>query len=244
VRLNGERGRMIKIEIMNLRQFNKFLKTIYLQGYRKKYSGIKIVEMDLSKEIQAIALLYEVYWNEKKFLSFEDFYKRYSKEKRKSIEEFRLKTTMCKKCFYRGLKARIYRTWASLITQIHGGYVAESVFGKNSTEMSRELDSMGADIRVEYKGCFLNYQVKKTSFSGVMSRRPLPRKKKLKGKAIDIKYEVPTCLSDPKTKKGEFRKPYIRFLEDKRTGSLDNGFVIFTKETFLPKKREIDSKTS
>lgn len=225
---------------MNLEKFNKFLKTVNLKGYRKKYSRIKIVEMDLPKEIQAITLLYKVYWEEKKFLSFEEFYKRYSKEKKKVIEKFRLKTTMCKDCFYRGLEARIYRTWAGLITQIHGGYVAESVFGKGSIDMSRELDSMGADIRVKYKESLLNYQVKKTSFSGVMSRRPLPRKKKIKGENIDIKYEVPTCLSDPKTKKGDFRKPYLRFLKDKRTESFDNGFVVFTKETFLPKKKEID----
>jgi hypothetical protein len=148
---------------------------------------------------------------------------------------------MCKDCFYRGIKARIYRTWAGLITQIHAGYVAESVFGDGSVEMSRELDSLGADIRVKYKGHILNYQVKKTSFSGVMSRRPLPRKKDIPGENIDIKYEVPTCLTDPKTKNGEFRKPYLRFLEDKRTIAFPNGFVVFTKEAFLPKKKEIDS---
>lgn len=230
------------MKIKDLEKFDKFLKTIDLQGYREKYSRIKIVEMDLSKEIQAINLLYKAYWEEKKFLSFEDFYKRYLREKKKAIEEFRLKTTMCEDCFPRGLEARIYRTWAGLITQIHGGYVAESVFGKGSVEMSRELDSAGADIRVKYKGHFLNYQVEKTSFSGVMSRKPLPRKKKIKGENIDIKYEVPTCLLDPKTKKGEFRKPYLRFLEDERTKSFSNGFVVFTKETFLSKKREIDSK--
>lgn len=229
---------------MNLEKFNKFLKTIDLQGYRKKYSRIKIVEMDLAKDVQAINLLYKAYWDEKDFLSFEDFYKRYSREKKDEIEGFRLKTTMCEDCFYRGLEARIYRTWAGLITQIHGGYVAESVFGVGSVDMSRELDSMGADIRVEYKGHFLNYQVKKTSFSGVKSGRPLPRKKKLKGENIDIKYEVPPCLSDPKTQKGEFRKPYLRFLEDKRTEVFNNGFVVFTKEAFLSKKRETDLKVS
>jgi hypothetical protein len=225
---------------MLLTKFEQFLKTVNLQGYRKQYSRIKIVEMDLSKDIQAIELLYRVYWSERKFLSFDDFYERYLKEKKKPLETFRLKSTMCKDCFYRGLKARIYRTWAGLITQIHAGYVAESVFGDGTVSMSAELDSQGADIRVEYRGYFLNYQVKKTSHSGVMSRRPLPRKSKLKGEPIDIKYEVPNILSNPKTKKGEFRKPYLRFLEDKRTRAFDNGFVVFTSETFLSKKAEID----
>lgn len=223
-----------------LEEFEKFLKTVDLQGYRKKYSHIKIVEMDLSKDIQAIELLYKVYWDEKKFISFNDFYNRYLHEKKKQIEEFRLKSTICKDCFYRGLKARIYRTWAGLITQIHAGYVAELVFSEGMVLMSAELDSQGADIRVEYRGFFLNYQVKKTSHSGVMSRRPLPRKRKLKGEAIDIKYEVPTCLLNPKTKKGEFRQPYLRFLEDKRTRAFDNGFVVFTSYAFEGKKKEID----
>jgi len=226
---------------MYLEKFDKFLKTVDLKDYRKKYSHIKIVEMDLSKDIQAIELLYKVYWNKKNFISFDDFYKKYLKEKKEAIEKFKIKTTMCDDCFKRGLKARIYRTWAGLITQIHAGYVAESVFGKGSVDMSRKLDSMGADIRVKYKGCFLNYQVKKTSFSGVMSRRPLPRKKKIEGENIDIKYEVPSCLSDPKTKKGEFRLPYLRFLKDKRTEAFKNGFVVFTPYAFEGRKKEIDN---
>jgi len=221
-------------------EFEKFLKTVDLKSYRKKYSNIKIVEMDLSKDIQAIKLLYEVYWDEKEFISFDDFYKRYLEDKKEQLERFRLKSTMCKDCFSRGLKARIYRTWAGLITQIHAGYVAESVFGKGTVSMSAELDSQGADIRVGYKGFFLNYQVKKTSHSGVMSRRPLPRKQKLEGESIDIKYEVPACLSDPKTKKGKFRQPYLRFLEDKRTRVFDNGFVVFTIDAFIEKKKKID----
>jgi len=164
-------------------------------------------------------------------------------EKSNKLEEFRKKSTMCRSCFYRGLEARIYRTWTGLITQIHAGYVAEEVFGDGTVSMSAELDSSGADIRVEYKKHFLNYQVKKTSFAGVKSSRPLPRKNKLEGKAIDIKYEVPASLSDPKTKKGELRVPVKRFRADKRTEALKNGFVIFTKSTFEPDKKEIDKKS-
>lgn len=225
---------------MYLEKFDNFLQTVPLKDYRKKYSSIKIVEMDLPKDIQAINLLYKVYWEENKFISFEEFYKRYSEEKKELLEKFRKKTTMCEDCFYRGIEARTYRTWAGLITQIHGGYVAESVFGKGTVSMSRELDSLGADIRVKYKDHILSYQVKKTSFSGVMSRVPLPRKKKIEGENIDIKYEVPACLSDPKTKKGEFRVPYLRFLEDKRIKAFNNGFVVFTPYVFVNKKKELD----
>jgi hypothetical protein len=142
----------------HLQEFTDFLKTIELKRYRKEYASTKIVEMDLPKDIQAIVLLYKIYWDKKEFLSFEDFYNKYLEEKKELLEKFRIKTGMCKPCFDKGIKARIYRTWASLITQIHAGYVAESVFGNGSISMSRELDSMGADIRVEYKIlCYLNW---------------------------------------------------------------------------------------
>ncbi len=222
-------------------KFEKFLSKVPLKKYRKKYSHIKIVEMDLPKEIQAISLLYKVYWVERNFISFVDFYKRYLEEKKEKIEKFRTKTIMCEDCFYRGLEARIYRTWAGLITQIQGGYVAEDVFGKGTVSMSAELDSKGADIRVNYKEYFLNYQVKKTSFAGVKSGKPLARKNKLEGESVGMFYEVPACLTDPKKQNGNFRKPYLRFLKDKRTKALPNGFVIFTKHAFLPKKKKIDS---
>jgi len=57
------------------KKFEKFLESVNLKNYRQKYSRVKIVEMDLSKDIQAIELLYKVYWDEKKLLTFEDFYK-------------------------------------------------------------------------------------------------------------------------------------------------------------------------
>ena len=76
---------------MYLEKFDKFLQTVPLKDYRKKYSSIKIVEMDLPKEIQAINLLYKVYWEEKKFISFEKFYERYLEEKKELLEKFRKK---------------------------------------------------------------------------------------------------------------------------------------------------------
>jgi len=239
-----------------LQEFTEFLKSVELGRYRKQYAHIKIVEMDLllpkelckkfnvgRMDIQAINLLYKVYWEDKNFISFDEFYEIYLKEKKELLEAFRKYVEMCSDCFYKGLKARTYRTWAGLITQIHAGYVAESTFGKGSVQMSRELDSMGADIRVNYKGHKLNYQVKKASFSGVMSRKPLPRKA-IEGEPVDIYYEVPNSdiFDNPKTKKGEVRTGYKRFMDDKRTSRLPNGFIIFTKDAFLPKKNEIDSE--
>ena len=222
-------------------KFEKFLESVDLNTYREKYRPIKLVEMDLPKEIQAISLLYKIYWDKKKFLDFEDFYKEYLKTYRKDIENFRKRITMCKNCFYRGLPARIYRTWASIITQIHAGYVAESVFGEGSVSMSAELDHQGADFQINYRGKILNYQVKKTSFSREI-RAEKKSKKKLNGQFITIKYEVPSedYFKNPKKRDGEYKLPYLRFIQNKELKRLPNGFVVFTPIVFEQKKREID----
>jgi len=227
---------------MNLAKFTKFLESVDLGSYRDKYRPIKIVEMDMPKEIQAIGMLYKVYWAEKRFIDFDAFYKEYLNALKTDIEKFRIRTTMCEDCFYRGLPARIYRTWASLITQIHAGYVAESVFGDGCVAMSPELDHSGADFQVLYHGKILNYQVKKTSFSGEVRRGKGGVKVKIKGKFIDINYEVPSSeyFTNPKKKNGEYRSPYLKFMQNKDLQRLSNGFVVFTPYVFEKTKKEID----
>ncbi len=229
---------------MHLDKFTKFLKTVDLSSYRERFRPIKIVEMDLPKEIQAISFLYKVYWNDKKFLNFDDFYNEYKSTLSNNLETFRKKIQMCQKCFYLGLPARIYRTWASIITQIHAGYVAESVFGEKSVEMSEELDHKGADFRINYKGYKLNYQVKKETHSREVRRDKDASKTKLEGEFIDILYIVPPSdiFSNPKTKKGEWRKPYTDFTNNKNLERFKNGFVVFTPLTFEGEKRKIDQK--
>ena len=46
-----------------LEQFNDFLSQIDLGKYRSKYAKIKLVELDLPINIQAIKFLYECYWD-------------------------------------------------------------------------------------------------------------------------------------------------------------------------------------
>lgn len=227
----------------NLKKIENFLRSINLNIYRKQYKSIKIVEMDLPKEIQAISLLYKVYWDERRFLKYEEFYSEYFKKYHKKIMAFQRKTGMCLKCFKKGLPARIYRTWASIITQIHAGYVAESVFGKNTTAMSSDLDHQGADFQVKYKNKILNYQVKKESFGREVRQEKPKSKTPLDGEFINLKYEVPSedYFEKPKKLNGEYKLPYKRFIENKNLKRLPNGFVIFTPNSFKIKKDEIDS---
>ena len=227
---------------MLLNEFEEFLQSVDLKFYRDKYRPIKIVEMDLSKEIQAIAILYQIYWDQKKFLNYDDFYKEYLNKYKTEIEAFRLKTTMCNNCFYRGLPARIYRTWASIITQINAGYVAESVFGDGTVAMSADLDHQGADFQVNYLGQVFNYQVKKKSLGREVRQEKPKAKNPLPGSFVDIKYEVPSrdYFENPKKKDGEYKLPYKRFQDNKELKRFPNGFVVFTPYAFKKKKKEID----
>ncbi|PJE57440.1 MAG: hypothetical protein COU82_01985, partial [Candidatus Portnoybacteria bacterium CG10_big_fil_rev_8_21_14_0_10_38_18] len=86
----------------NLIKFEKFLQSVDLNAYRDKYKSIKIVEMDLPKEIQAIPLLYKVYWDEQRFLNYDEFYKEYFGKYRREITVFQRRTGMCPKCFKKG----------------------------------------------------------------------------------------------------------------------------------------------
>ena len=217
-----------------------------LQAYRAKYVSIKIVEMNLPKKIQAIELLYRVYWDEKKFIDFEEFYAIYEKEKEEELLDFQKKTGMCVQCFSKGIRARTYRTWAGLITQIHAGYVAEQVFGSGTVKMSEELDHQDADIQIYYKGVTINYDVKKIANAGVMGRGHTP-KRSIPGEKISIRYEVPNLdiVLHPKKKRGEgFKKAYTdfsdKYLKTKMLAVFPNGFVVFTSHIFEQKKKEID----
>lgn len=223
-------------------KFEKFLQSVNLKTYREKYRPVKIVEMDLPKEIQAIGMLYKVYWDQKKFSTFEDFYQEYLNTHKKELETFRQKITMCKNCFYRGLPARIYRTWASIVTQIHAGYVAESVFGDGTVTMSSILDRQGADFQVVYRKKTLNYQVKKKSLGREVRQEKPKSKIPLFGEFVDIKYEVPSedYFTNPKKKDGTYKLPYKRFAQNKELDRFPNGFVVFTPYTFEKKKVEID----
>src|SRR3990167_3749374 len=227
---------------MLVQKFDNFLQSVNLGTYREKYRSIKIVEMDLPKEVQAINMLYRVYWDQKKLLSFEDFYKEYLSLQKTEIESFRQRVTMCKDCFYRGLPARIYRTWASIITQIHAGYVAESIFGTGTVSMSGKLDHQGADFQILYKGKILNYQVKKKSFSGEVRRGKGGVKNKIDGEFIDINYEIPSgdYFENSKRKDGTDKLPYARFMANKELKRFLNGFVVFAPYAFEQKKKEID----
>ncbi len=218
-----------------LEKINGFLSSINLEHYRQKYSHIKLVELDLPRDIQAIHCLYEEYWEKRDgFSGFENFFQTYAGGNREILlENFRREAMFSRETFYRGLPARIYRTWAALLTQIQGGYAAEELYGKGNVSMSAELDYKGIDIQITTTESTYNIQIKKETLSREV-RVPWQRMKN-GVPIVTIHYEVPGC--DPKTSTGKNSVPFQRWMEKwkGRLDRLDNGFIIFRPQMFSPR---------
>lgn len=217
--------------IKKLEKFNNFLSQIDLEKYRSKYTKIKLVELDLPRNIQAIQLLYEFYWDNFNLLDYDDFYHFYSTRLAKELEGFRKQQMFSKETFYRGLPARIYRTWASLLTQIQGGYVASCIYPR--VDMSADLDYSGIDMRIYINlrdNQYINIQIKKETVSREV-RTPWIGLKR--GNQItNITYEI--IRQSRLTPTGKICKPY-KIWKDKwanKLEKLDNGFIIFLPEIF------------
>ena len=215
----------------DLERFNGFLSGVDLAGYRQKYQPIKLVELDMPKPIRALNHIYREYWTDRAtFPCYEEFYNIYATELQSELDEFRRITQFSEETFKLGLPARIYRTWASLITQVQGGYVAEDLHGRGSVEMSTELDYAGIDIRVTIGRDVFNIQIKKETLSReVRVPQKITRKET---PIIQITYGVPGC--DPFTPTGKPSVPFGRWKNNwsNKLTRLDNGFIIFLPEMF------------
>ena len=132
--------------------------------------------------------------------------------------------------FYRGLPARIYRTWASLLTQIQGGYAAEEIYGRGNVAMNADLDYSGIDMRLTDGNDIVNIQIKKETMSREV-RAPWQGMRQ-KQKIVFVVYEVPGC--DPLTKTGKPSKPFNDWREKwgGKLERLDNGFIVFLPGMF------------
>ena len=217
--------------MISLQKFNEFLGSIDLEEYRRRYSKIKLVERDMPRRLRPMLHLYREYWENCKIPpEFDKFYQTYSSELAEELEKFRVDTMFSEETFHLGLPARIYRTWASLLTQIQGGYVAAEIYGRDNVAMSADLDYKGIDIQIHLPNETLNIQIKKETKSREV-RTPWFESTK-NANLIMLPYEVPR--GGPKTPTGKQSVPFRRW-QDKWAGKLerlDNGFITFTAEMF------------
>jgi len=222
-----------------LKKFRDFLGSIPLDKYREELQEIKWVEQDLPKEILPLASIFKYYWEERKFLEFDVWFETFwreintTPESKKALEKFKRyffnKSLEEDGWFKKGFKARMYRTWVSVLTQLDFCYMFEYVCdkeGKNlKLECNAELDAKGIDAKVNDIG----FQVAK------ISQRKEARTVGGKKTIITIPYavfnieEFERRITSPRVKdKSGYQKALKSF--HKYFILLKNGFVVFNEE--------------
>lgn len=150
-----------------LHRYRRFLESIPLDKYRE-LKAVKWVEQDLNKAGQ-IALgsvlfpqssIFRYYWVQQNFLDFESWFETFWQELHSNhvsadaLKQFK-KYHFDKEddgWFKLGFKARMYRTWTAVLTQLDFCYMLAHVCDKHSKkvklEANAELDISGIDLRV------------------------------------------------------------------------------------------------
>lgn len=218
----------------SLEQFENFLAGIDLESYRNQYRRIKIVELDMPKQVQALATMYNEYWNKREsWPDYTGFYKIYESNLASELEAWRVDAQFSSETFYRGLPARIYRTWASLLTQIQAAYVAETIYGSGKVAMSVNEDQRGKDLIIDLGGPGkLPVQIKKRSERAEARRNVARGQRSNRKRYIQVEYAVPSA--GPLTKTGKPSKPYADWEKEwgDRLKRLENGFIVFRPPMF------------
>lgn len=228
----------MKNPIDDLCKFREFLKSIPLNKYREELKDVKWVEQDLPKEILPLSSVFKYYWEERKFLDFEKWFEDFWQEihtnikSREALEGFK-RYYFNKKLdendwFKKGFKARIYRTWISVLTQLDFCYLFEYICAKENRKLTLEcnadLDAKGIDARVNN----IEFQIAKISYR--KEARSASKKKNL----ITIPYPVfniedlQRLIKSPRVKE-ERKERYQKSLQAFRKYfiQLENGFVVF-----------------
>lgn len=199
--------------------------------------GIKWVEQDLPKEMLPLASIFRYYWDDRCFLNFDEWFEIFweelstnlrSKEALKRFKKYYFDKDN-NGWFKRGFKARMYRTWVSVLTQLDFCYMFEYICAKESKnlrlECNAELDAKGIDAKVNNIG----FQVAK------ISQRKEARTVGGKKRVITVPYDVFNIeefnrrIGSPRVKdKSGYKKALESF--DKYFILLKNGFVVFKEE--------------
>lgn len=138
-------------------RYRQFLESIPLASYREELKDIKWVEQDLVHTLYPLASIYENYWETQNFLSFEDWFSSFWKEinlkqaqklddlkelvrAHRKFYEDKINGDLNNKLFL-GFKARMYRTWVSVLTQLDFCYLFKSICAKNSKDLPLECNA-------------------------------------------------------------------------------------------------------
>ncbi|MFH2069985.1 MAG: TaqI family restriction endonuclease [Elusimicrobiota bacterium] len=233
----------------DLEKYRKFLESIPLSKYREELKDIKWVEQDLVPMLYPLTSIFKNYWESQNFLSFEEWFTEFwnemntaQKQKLTDLKDLvrahrkfyedKINGDLDNKVFL-GFKARMYRTWVSVLTQLDFCYLFKFICSKEGKDLqlecSAELDSKGIDARINNIG----FQIAK------ISQRKEALKIVRKSRVVTIPYAVfdvdefqRLSQSSRVKDKGGYKKALISF--NKYFIQLNNGFVVFKEDYLKP----------
>lgn len=221
-----------------LHSYRKFLESIPLDEYRDKLRDVKWVEQDLYPELLPLTSIFDNYWHKQNFLDFESWFEQFWEELHS--DPIRATALQSFKKYYfdkdddgwfkLGFKARMYRTWVSVLTQLDFCYMFLYVCEQRSKslrlEANAELNARGVNLRIGQ----LDFQVAK------ITHRKEARPSGAERRKITIPYavydigELERLSCSPRVSPTNRRK-YQNALKAfyKYFLSLKNSFVVFSE---------------
>lgn len=135
-------------------QYETFLESLKLNPALYK---IKDVEMDLRGGLNPSIHLEQLFFNENKWLGFEDFFEWYCQ---KNILLIRDQIQQSKEAAFKdGLRARLYRTQFGFLTEYHAYFLSQMVFSKENVWRGSSMDVAGVDFRIRFQQTWYNIHI-------------------------------------------------------------------------------------
>lgn len=222
-----------------LNSYRIFLESIPLKRYREELKDVKWVEQDLYSEMLPLASIFRNYWHAQNFLDFESWFEQFWEELHSNPQSLVALKNFKKYHFDKdddgwfklGFKARMYRTWISVLTQVDFYYVFVYVCTRQKKEINfeanAELDKRGIDLRIGE----LDFGISK------ISQRKEARAGGSVKKTIVLPYTVFNIsefvrLSNSPRVSPDNRVAYRKSVEafNKYFIQLSNGFVVFGEQ--------------
>ncbi len=239
----------MEVEKKALNFYRAFLQSIPLAEYRETLKDVKWVEQDLYPEMLPLASIFRNYWHNQNFLDFGSWFDQFWNELHSNplsvsaIKDFK-KYYFDKDndgWFRLGFKARMYRTWVSLLTQIDFYYVLSYVIAKRGYRITFEanavLDQKGIDLRIGG----LDFGISKVSQRKEARSGGSKRLIVLPYAVFNIKDFTRKSMSSRVTPAS--RMAYKKSVEafNNYFIQLDNGFVVFKEDYVIPIIENIDN---
>jgi hypothetical protein len=214
-----------------IEQFELFLSSLTLYPALSK---IKNIEMDLKGELNPSFHLDKLFFQENKWLSFEQFYYYYFDQYKEVIKkEFGFSDD---ENFEKGLWARLYRTQFGCLTEYHAFHLCSDFFGKENLKRSVELDKAGVDFQLTLNETVFNVHIfvdtpRAWSFRNYKSEHK--NVNSFQGVHINLPYSLKennfNSLRYLKNKFGVYTISYLQYLKDEiEKGRIKNNNIIGT----------------